>query len=313
MEYYTSPRNLNRRRFIQSSVALGATALIAAPTNLQASRLDLGSFQIDTVSDGHLTLPGAMSAPGVPQEEIFAILDAYDLPHDIRTPDCNVTLLRDGERVILIDVGSGSEFMDSAGVLLESLELLDLTPEDVTDVIFTHAHPDHLWGVLDDFDDPMFPEARFQIGRKEWDYWMDPETVNTIDSGRTVFAVGAKRRLEAIEDRIEFFDDGDEILSGIAARASYGHTPGHMSFEVRSGNQSAMIIGDAIVNHHIAFERPDWSNGSDQDVETAIRTRIGLLDQVTSEQMPIVGFHFNNGGLGHAERKDGSYQFIAEV
>lgn len=287
--------------------------MIAAPARLRASTLKLGSFQIDTVSDGHLSLPGTGAPDGVPKDEILAILNRFGLPADRRTPDCNVTLLRDGPRTILFDVGAGSEFMDSAGLLVDSLELLGLTPEDITDVVFTHAHPDHIWGVIDDFDDVMFPNARFHIGRQEWDYWMNPNTVDTIDAGRTVFAVGAKRRLEIIKDSIEFFDDGQEFLPGIAARASSGHTPGHMSFELRSGHQSAMIIGDAIVNHHIAFERPDWPNGSDQDSDLAIKTRLSLLDQLSSQQMPVIGFHFNNGGLGHVERKGRHYRFIPEA
>ena len=100
------------------------------------------------------------------------------------------------------------------------------------------------------------PQATYMMGRAEWDYWWNPETVDTIGAARAPFAVGAKRRMEAIEDAVEFFDDGDEVLPGIAAIASYGHTPGHMAFEVRAGDDAALIVGDAIGNHHAAFAAP---------------------------------------------------------
>ena len=150
------------------------------------------------------------------------------------------------------------------------------------------------------------------MGRKEWDYWWNPETVDTIEESRKTMAVGAKRRMEALEDAITFFDDGEEILPGIAARASYGHTPGHMAFEVRSGSESVMVLGDCIGNHHAAFMAPGLGLGSDQDRETAAQTRLGLMDQLAAEQTRIIGYHLPGGGMGRVERKDGAYRFVPE-
>ena len=105
-------------------------------------------------------------------------------------------------------------------------------------------------GVLDDFDDLMFPQAEYLMGAEEWAYWRDPATVDTIGEARASFAVGAARRLAAIEDRVRHFRDGEEVLPGVAAVATFGHTPGHMSFELRQGTQAVLIGGDAIGNHH---------------------------------------------------------------
>jgi glyoxylase-like metal-dependent hydrolase (beta-lactamase superfamily II) len=198
--------------------------------------------------------------------------------------------------------------MPSAGKLMDAFDQLEITPDDITHVVFTHGHPDHLWGLLDDFDDLLFPDATHMMGKAEFEYWMDPETVSTIARERTTMAVGARRRLEAIEDTITTFTDGDEILPGIAARATFGHTPGHMSFELAGG---AMIVGDAIVNHHLAFERPEWRAGSDQDPDLGARTRLRLLDQIATEQVQIIGFHLPGGGIGRAERSGDGYRFIA--
>ena len=148
------------------------------------------------------------------------------------------------------------------------------------------------------------------IGQAEFDYWTDPATVDTIGAARTAFAVGAARRLDVIADRVQFVRDGQEILPGVAARLTAGHTPGHMSYELRSGSEAVMVVGDALGNHHVAFERPDWASGSDQDGAQAAQTRALLLDQLANEQMALIGYHLPGGGIGRAERAGGGFRFV---
>ena len=308
-----STMTLTRRNFLKTTSGAALAGCTLWAPQVAYSQISLGDMTLDVVSDGSLHIPGSFSFGSMPQNELASILQAYDQSLDVLTPPCNVTLLRQGDRNILFDVGSGPDFQPTAGLLVESLEALGLAPEDITDVVFTHGHPDHLWGLLDDFDDPLFTEASYMIGKAEWDYWLDPNTVDAISSDRTAFAVGAKRRLETIEDNISFFKDGEEIFPGVAARASFGHTPGHMSFEIRSGSNAAMVVGDSIGNHHIALARPEWVSGSDQDGDLAATTRVNLLDQLASEQMPLIGFHINKGGMGRVEKIDDGYRFIAET
>ena len=304
---------LTRRNMLMGAGA----ALLGAGTlprrGWSASTIDLGGLRLDTLSDGHLMLPYDFIMGSMPKPEAEVIVSGYGIaPGQALEPSCNVTLLRDGSRTVLFDVGAGPDFQPTAGKLDAALSLLDLTHEDITHVVFTHAHPDHLWGLLDEFDDPLFANAEFMIGRAEWEYWMDPNTVDTIGASRTTFAVGAQRRLAALDDRITQFEDGAEILPGVAARGTFGHTPGHMAFEVRAGSESAMILGDSVGNHHVGFERPEWASGSDQDPDMAAQTRKGLLDQLATDQMRLIGFHLPDGGIGRAERKDGGYRFVAE-
>lgn len=272
----------------------------------------MGGIQIDTLSDGNLVLPGDFILGGMPQEEMAAIVGRYGLPTDQLTPPCNVTLLRDGTNTVLFDVGAGPDFQPSAGKLMEAFDVLGLTPEEVTHVLFTHAHPDHIWGLLDEFDEPVFANAVTMIGQAEFEYWMDPATVNTIGEARTTFAVGAQRRLAAIAETVRLIGDGEEVLPGVAARLTAGHTPGHMAYELRAGSDSAMVVGDALGNHHVAFERPDWASGSDQDGPLAAATRTSLLDQIATAQMRLIGFHLPGGGIGRAERANGGYRFVEE-
>ena len=274
------------------------------------AEISLGSASLTTVSDGRLVLPGSFIFDPMPKDKLAPILAEFDLSAEQLTPECNLTLYRDGTNTVLFDVGSGPDFVHTAGTVIESLQAIGIEPEDVTHVIFTHAHPDHIWGLLDDFDEPVFQEATYLMGRVEWNYWWHPETVNTIGDARVAFAVGAKRRMEMIEDSVELFDDAQEVLPGIASVSSPGHTPGHMSFEIRNGNDAVMVLGDAIGNHHVAFRQPDWHSGSDQDAETAAATRSMLFDRLVSEKMALAGFHLPDGGVGRAEKDGTAYRFV---
>jgi len=296
---------LQRRDFIGLTMA----GLFVRPAVAQTQ---IGGLTVTSVSDGHLTLPANMIFEPVPDDVRASVSAAFSLG-DSLTPPCNVTLLQTGDRTVLFDVGAGPDFMASAGALADALDAAGVAPDDVTDVVFTHAHPDHLWGLVDDFDDLTFQNARYMIGQAEWDYWTDPDTVDTIGEARLTFALGAARRLQRIEDRVTFFNDGDEILSGVAARATFGHTPGHMAFEVRDGTNAIMILGDCIGNHHMALRHPGLATGADQDAETGAATRLSLLDQLATDQMQVLGFHLPGNGIGRVERDGDAFRFIQDA
>jgi len=297
-------------RLTRRTLLAGGAAAIAGARAWANTTLSLGAVTVDTLSDGNLVMPFEFQFGDLPENEVREILSRHGIEGDEMTPPCNVTLMRDGTNTVLFDVGAGPGFMPSAGKLWEALDILGVSPEDVTHVVFTHAHPDHLWGVLDDFDDPVFMNARYALGRAERDYWFDPATPDAIGEERLAFAAGALRYLGAIEDALEVVEDGQEILPGIAARMTPGHTPGHMAYEIRGGGEAVMVLGDSILNQHVAFERPDWPSGSDQDPEMAAATRRRLLDQLATDQMAFIGFHLPFPGIGRAEKRDGAYRFV---
>ena len=287
-----------------------ALAVLSAGISLPrfaVAQVTVGEGTLMTVSDGHLVLPGEFVFEPIPDAELLPVLAGFDVDAERLTPECNLALLRTGGRVVLFDAGAGPDFMPTTGLLLDALDAAGIAPAEVTDVVFTHAHPDHIWGALDDFGDVTFAEATHHVGAVEHAYWSNPTTVETIGEARVIFAIGAARRLEAIGDRLSLFEPGAEVVPGVEAVSTPGHTPGHMSFLVGD----VLVIGDAIANHHVAFEQPSWPLGSDQDQVRAAETRVALFDRITADELTIVGFHLPDGGTGRVEPAGDGYRFVA--
>ena len=202
--------------------AFGMGAALSLVAGRTVAQINVGGGTLITVSDGNLVLPADFVLGALPEADRDLARTIAGMTGETVEPPCNLALYREGDRAILFDAGSGHNFMPSAGQIVDSLDAAGLSPEDVTDVIFTHGHPDHIWGVLDDFDEPMFVNAAHHIGQAEADYWLDPATVETIGEARAVFAVGAKSRLEAILDGLNTFGDGDTVVPGIVVDDTKG-------------------------------------------------------------------------------------------
>ncbi|HWL55853.1 MAG TPA: MBL fold metallo-hydrolase [Paracoccus sp. (in: a-proteobacteria)] len=300
-----------RRHFLTRTAALiSAAALPLAPLRGWAvTTMTAGDLRVDSVSDGHIEFPPDFAFSMIPEAERDGLLRSLDIdPLAVMRSPLNVTLLRQGDRVVLFDVGSGPDFVPTAGTLIDALAAVEVAPEDVTDVIFTHGHPDHLWGVLDDFDEPLFSEATHRMGRVEFDYWTDPATIGTIGEDRQSFAAGAMRRLTALGERIERFEDGAEVLPGIRAIMTPGHTPGHMSFSIGTPGDGLFVTGD-FVTMLTGFARPDLGAMTDHDPALAARTRQAMLARLADEGWTILGYHLPQGGIGKVRRAGEAYAF----
>lgn len=300
------------RRTLLSGAAAGIAAGALRPRAAWAANtFNVGAMEVTTLSDGFLTQPADFMFAPMPQDALADYLATVGMERDAPlTPPCNVTLIRHESRLILVDAGSGTGFLDTVGELPDALAALGVDPSEITHVVFTHGHADHLWGVLDDFDEPFFAGAEHFMGRVEFDYWVDPATIETISEDRVPMAAGAKRRLDLMVDQVALFEDGAEILPGITARATFGHSPGHMSFALADGGETAMVVGDALINDHTAFAHPDWPIGADHDTEAAAAVRASLLDQLSTDRIPMIGFHIPGGGVGHVDRFEGAYRFV---
>lgn len=304
-----------RRKFVKTSASLG---LIAAFPTLKAATTtppgrSFGTGSLHVLSDGHLRIP--LSFPGEDaskSEEIQKLIADNSLNMDPYEPPCNITLWQADNRLVLFDVGSGSQFMDTAGLLPLQLEEMEVDPADITDVVFTHAHPDHCWGLLDDFDELLCPNATYHIHGIEFDYWMSEDTLTQAPESRLGMVAGARNRLPLIEPQLNRFTWGDEIIPGIEAVDTHGHTPGHTSFAIHQNSGSLLVLGDAITHEIFSFQRPQWPWASDQNSDAAISTRMSLLDRMAAEQTLFVAFHLAYPGFGRAEKFGDSFRFVAD-
>jgi glyoxylase-like metal-dependent hydrolase (beta-lactamase superfamily II) len=302
-----------RREVLKWAVAgVGALNLLALPRPARAvGRFAVGDSELTVVSDGTLSLPVNLVFPDVPEAELERLLSKDGTMPLAITPDCNVTFLRSGGRLAVFDAGSGANFMPTAGKLLDNLEQAGIDPAEVTHVIFTHAHPDHLWGVVDAFDDLVFPEAAYFMAETEWDFWRADETLARVPEERQGFVVGARNRMAMVEDRMSLFKPGVEVFPGVEAVDTAGHTPGHVSFMVHGSAEDVLIVGDAIANVAVSFAKPEWPTGSDHDPAMGAAARVQLLDRLAGEKTRIVGYHLPHPGAGIVERAGAGYRFVS--
>src|SRR3954470_7015083 len=160
---------LTRRALLASTAA---TLALGPPAEAVAAyRFKQGEFEILVVSDGHLVLPTSFLAPDAPTPERDALLKAAGQAGEQYESPTNITLIRTATDLILIDAGSGDRFMPTAGKLFDNLKAAGIEKSAITKVVFTHGHPDHLWGALDEFDELMLPSATYYVAAAELDFW----------------------------------------------------------------------------------------------------------------------------------------------
>jgi glyoxylase-like metal-dependent hydrolase (beta-lactamase superfamily II) len=300
---------LTRRTLLASSAATLAAsalpALAAAPASFKH-----GAFEVTVVSDGHLVLPTSFLAPTAPPDERAALLKAAGQTAEQYESPTNITLVRTGSDLILIDMGSGDRFMPTAGKLWDNLKSAGIDKTKITKVIFTHGHPDHLWGAVDELDDLMTPDAAFYVGAAEWDFWQGDDAVRGLPAERAGFVTGARRNYAAIKSRVKMFKPGDDIVTGLRAIATPGHTQGHVSLEL-AGGDGLIVGGDVLTHPLISFAHPEWKPTADHVPEQAVETRKRLLDRLATDRAKLIGFHLPYPGIGTVERKDSAYRYVA--
>ncbi|MCV2880806.1 MBL fold metallo-hydrolase [Actibacterium sp. XHP0104] len=312
-----------RRRLLKLAAAAPALALPAAPLlanvggpgaagNAPYFRFSIGTTRLTVVSDGYLDLP-AGSFPNASQDDVIAFLKSHQLSVDNNYSHTNHLVIDTGEAVVLIDVGSGSRFLPTAGRLMANLDAAGIDPASITHVVITHAHPDHVWGIRDDFDEPLFPDAQYVIGGAEYDWWMQDGLANTVPLEMQQFVVGAVNALGT--DGVDWTraEDGFEVVPGVRMIATPGHTLNHLSVVVESEGKQLIALGDAMTHAYASFERPDWHGGFDQDGPMAAATRHRLLDMAAADGMAVLGYHFPFPGVGHVMRDGDAFRFVPAI
>jgi glyoxylase-like metal-dependent hydrolase (beta-lactamase superfamily II) len=281
---------------------------IAAPS--QNYSFVQGEFEIMIVSDGYITVPIDIVAPeGSPEQRDDILRRTGNLQAGLVESKTNIPIIRSGNDLIIVDIGSGDKYQPSDGRLSANLAAAGIDPGAITKVVFTHAHPDHVWGTLTDSGSLRFPNATYYVGAAEWNFWMDPDYRNNMPAVLHEFAEAAQRDLGAVRDRVVMLKPGDDIVTGLRAIDTAGHTPGHLSLEM-AGGEGLIISGDAATNEIASFQHPTARFGYDTIPDLAIRNRARLIERAATDRIKLLGYHWTYPGVGFAERNGNGFRYV---
>jgi glyoxylase-like metal-dependent hydrolase (beta-lactamase superfamily II) len=249
-----------------------------------------------------------------PAEDVLALMQAHGLGTEFATLPIGVVLIRTGDRLVLLDTGTGTSdfarhlFGDYIGGLLPTLELIGVSPTAITDVIFSHAHGDHLWGTSSD-GHIVFPNAQHYLPQLEWEDLHRED----IPEFAVPFIEFAKNQLQPLVDnngQLAFYGDEDEVVQGIQAVATLGHSGGHHALIIESDGQQLLLPFDVLGHSILHLRHPEWAMKVDQIPDVAVATRRHLLARAADEKIPVLVHHFPFPGLGQITRDGDTYRFI---
>ena len=276
-------------------------------------RFRVGDFDVLSVSDGSLTLePMAAMMPNAPADEMAAIMAAHGRPTDRLFGATNALLVNTGDHRVLVDAGSGEMFQPTAGRLEQNLAAAGIMAEDIDAIVFTHAHPDHAWGIIDTATaSPRFPNATYYMRETEWGFWMSPDTLSSAPDAIRGMIQTTQDVFQPVADRVELLAADAEVVPGVFLAETPGHTPGHVGIRVSSGDQQLFCTGDCMVSDILHFRHPEWHFAFDMDPDQAVTTRRRVFDEVSADGIPVIGFHFTYPGVGYVMRDGGAYRWVA--
>jgi glyoxylase-like metal-dependent hydrolase (beta-lactamase superfamily II) len=265
------------------------------------------------MKDGYVPFAPTDLAANAEAEDVSALMQQHNLNNEFSPLPIGITLIRNGNRLVLMDTGGGSSefatgfFGENIGQFTQSLGLLGVAPEDITDVVHSHYHPDHLGGTLVD-GNVAFPNAQHYLSQMEWEFIQSDDVVDYL----LPFVDFANHQLQPLVDndgQLSFYGDEDEIIPGIQAIATPGHSAGHHSFLVASNGQQALLPFDVFAHPVLHLRHPEWFMNVDQIPELAVETRQALLARAADEQIPLLAFHFPFPGVGTIARDGDAYRF----
>jgi len=323
--------DLDRRQLLggaaAATAAVGLSSFPASnahaavpPSGAQAPgfyRYKVGSFECTSINDGARSFPMPDTfVKNVSKEEALAAAEAAYMPKGMVTVPFNPQLINTRSKLVLIDCGNGiANFEPSKGAVgrtLQNLASAGVDPKSVDVVLMSHLHPDHTNGIRALDGSMAFPNAEIMVPAKDWEFWMSEENAAKAESNQMMknYFANVKKIYAGIESRVTRYDWGKEVVPGVTSVATPGHTPGHTSFVVASGNSRILIQSDVTNIPEFFLRNPDWHVAYDVDPETAQATRHKFYDMAAAEKATVVGFHFTFPSIGHVEKDGPKYRLI---
>jgi len=323
--------NLDRREFLAGAAAVGAAAALSPiasstshaavpPAGTQAPgfyRYKVGSFECTSINDGARSFPMPDTfVKNASKEEALAAAEAAYMPKGMVTVPFNPQLVNTGSKLILIDCGNGIAALEgskgAAGRTLQNLAAAGVDPKSIDVVLMSHLHPDHTNGIRALDGSMAFPNAEIMVPAKDWEFWTSDENAAKAESNAMMkgYFANVKKIYAGIESKVTKYDWGKEVAPGITSIATPGHTPGHTSFAVASGDSKVLIQADVTNIPEFFLRNPDWHVAYDVDPDLAQTTRHKFYDMAAAEKALVVGFHFTFPSIGHVEKDGAKYRLI---
>lgn len=292
---------MNRRQVLLTlgAAAAGSALLPKISFAGELSTLKIGSIEVSTLSDGTFDIPQSWF-PNASAESLAVAGEPIVI-------GVNQWLVRTGARVILIDTGAGPLFPGVGG--LEALLAANgIEKTEITDIVITHMHGDHIGGLARE-NSGGFTNAKIHMNAVEWGFWTDPELVNKMPAEMKETIEGAQAIVAPLADRVMTHEGEADLGDGLTLMPMVGHTPGHSGVRIADGGEELLIIGDALLSEALQFSNPEYTYVLDIDPQKAVETRLGLLNQLADNGGLFAATHIAYPGLGQVERDGTVFKF----
>jgi glyoxylase-like metal-dependent hydrolase (beta-lactamase superfamily II) len=264
-------------------------------------RFNVGSIECIVVADAVERIRNYVAMfPHLNADDIERAAKPYLNADGVLTGSLNCMIIKTSGQTILVDSGMGAATKPDMGHLLDNLKSVGISPEDIDTVIVSHAHGDHVNGLVSEDGDLVFSNANYVIWAEEWNYWTSDETQATIGEAR---AATVRNKLLPLQGKLTLIDSEDqEIAPGICPMPTPGHTPGHMSLMIESDGERLLHMVDV---SHLLFQpqNPDWSPMYDSLPELAAETRRRIFEKAADEDLLVLAYHHPFPGLGHFRKQ----------
>ncbi len=315
--------SFSRRDFVISAAAAAAAFGLSGRLSWMASaaaeqaaakgfhRFKVGDIDVTTVFDGIWERdhdPAFIKNASVDQTK--TALRTAGLPDDKITIPFTVTFVTIGGKTVMFDSGTGGQLSPKAGKLAANMAAAGIDAKTISTIIVTHFHPDHIFGLMEKGTNAqVYPNAEIIVPAAEYKWWTDDAIFTKLPEAFHPIAKRVQATLPTWKN-LRQIDGAVEALPGIRAIPSYGHTPGHTTFHVASGDAQLFVLADVTNIPAIFARHPDWHATFDGDAAAAEATRRRLFDRVITEKAIMTGYHYGVPGAGRIEKDGDGYAFV---